>query len=59
MLLFKLFGKNTIVKGKYCISQSFKDVYTKTLRFVSDITKLKFCERTKLVERSNKMLEKG
>ena len=52
-------GLNTIVKGKYCISQSFKDIYTRTLRFVSDITKLKFYERTKLVERSNKMLEKG
>jgi len=53
------YGLNTIVKGKYCIAQSFKDIYSRTLRFVLDINKLKFCERTKLVERSNKMLERG
>jgi hypothetical protein len=52
-------GLNTIVKGKHDILQSIKDINTKTLRFVSDITTLKFCERTKLVERSIKMLERG
>ena len=56
---YKNYGLNTIVKGKYCIDQSFKDIYSRTLRFVLDINKLKFCERTKLVERSNKMLERG
>lgn len=52
-------GLNINVKGKYDISQSIKDIYTRTLRFVIDIKCLKFSERTKLVERSNKMIERG
>jgi DNA-directed RNA polymerase subunit RPC12/RpoP len=52
-------GLYTIIKGKYDITQSLKDINTKTLHFVSDIKSLKFCERTKLVERSNKMMDKG
>lgn len=52
-------GLHTIIKGTYDVTQSIKDIYTKTLRFVSDIKCLTFCERTKLVERSNKMIDKG
>ena len=52
-------GLYTIVNKKYDVIQSLKDINTKTLRFVSDIKSLKFCERTNLINRSNKMIDKG
>jgi len=52
-------GLHTIVQKEYDVIQSIKDINTKTLRFVSDIKSLKFCERTNLINRSNKMIDKG